>query len=117
MFERHKRTFQRMGLPYREIKRRENSTLRGVARELALISRRHIHESVEVWVTGRAKNPLSGDSDARAVRQARQRPPPRCAWHPTVNGSVAGDASGRRFLSALSPWQSMTGVRRNEDDP
>ena len=106
-----------MGLHYREIKRRENSTLRGVARELALISRRHMHESVEIWVTGRGKNPLSGDSDARAVRQARQRPPPRFAWHPPVNGPVAGDASGRWFLSALSSWQPMTGVRRNEDGP
>ena len=83
-----------MGPHYREIKRREDSTLRGVARELALISRLHIHESVEVWVTGRAKNPLAGDSRILAYGQTRKRPPPRCAWHPPVKGPVAGDASG-----------------------
>jgi hypothetical protein len=56
-----------------------------------------------VPIRGRIKTPLVGVSCTHAFGQARKRPPPRGAWHPPVNGPVAGDASERWFLSALSP--------------
>ena len=63
IFLSRKRTFQRISLQYRELKRHpELDPGRDVARAQALNTRRHIQESVKVWITRRAKIPLSGDS-------------------------------------------------------
>src|SRR5258708_29633345 len=55
-----------------------------------------------VWIRAWVK-PSLGGLMTLAFGQARKRPPPRGAWHPPVNGPVAGDASERWFLSAPSP--------------